>query len=183
MRDNYEYYYAYYLNLYIEKYVRIKEDDKDKINKSFIEFIMSQITYGKKREKKQEFLDTLVNDFDDDNLPTIKKIYEDNKNKTNMVINYGINFGENDEDEDEEDQSIIVMKAFYQTFKDKINIPNYSEEVQKILNYFNNFRDNSTNLDIAPLAGNTFENNEAKALKILNDIFGKLKKRKMNLIL
>ena len=176
MRDNYEYYYKYYLNLYIEKYVRIKEDDKDKVNKSFIEFILSQITYGKKKEKKQEFINNLVNDFDDDNLPTIKKIYEDNKNKTNMVINYGINFGENEEDEDEEDQSIIVMKAFYQNFQDQINIPNYSEEVQKILNYFNNFKDNSTNLDIAPLAGNTFENNEAKALKILNDIFGKLTK-------
>ena len=176
MRDNYEYYYAYYLNLYIEKYVRMKEDDKDKINKSFIEFIIAQITYGKIKEKKQEFINTLVNDFDDDNLPIIKKVYEDNKNETNMVINYGINFGENDEDEDEEDQSIIVMKAFYQTFKDKINIPNYSEEVQKILNYFNNFRDNPTNLDIAPLAGNTFENNEVKALKILNDIFGKLTK-------
>ena len=176
MRDNYEYYYLYYLNLYIEKYVRIKEEDKDKRKKSFIEFIINKITYGKKKEKKQEFINKLVSNFNDENLQKIKKVYEDIKNKINLTIDYGINFADNDEDEDEEDQSIMVMKAFYKTFEDKINMPNYSEDVQKILNYFNNFRDKSTNLDIAPLAGNTIENKETKAVQILKDIFGKLTK-------
>ena len=176
MRDNYEYYYLYYLNLYIEKYVRIKEEDKDKKKKSFIEFIISEITYGKKKEKKQEFINKLVSNFNDENLQKIKKVYEDIKNKINLTIDYGINFADNDEDEDEEDQSIMVMKAFYKTFEDKINMPNYSEDVQKILNYFNNFKDKSANLDIAPLAGNTVETNETKAINILKDIFGKLTK-------
>ena len=176
MRDNYEYYYLYYLNLYIEKYVRIKEEDKDKRKKSFIEFIINKITYGKKKEKKQEFINKLVSNFNDENLQKIKKVYEDIKNKINLTIDYGINFADNDEDEDEEDQSIMVMKAFYKTFEDKINMPNYSEDVQKILNYFNNFRDKSSNLDIAPLAGNTVETKETKAVQILKDIFGKLTK-------
>ena len=182
MRDNYEYYYLYYLNKYKEKYVNIKEEEENKIKIiSFVEFIANEITsHIIKKEKKAEYLKTLANDVDNDKLKIIKKVYEDIKSKSNTIINYGINFDEpnedEDDDDDDEDNSIIYIKAFYKTFEDKTNIPNYSEDVQRILDYFNNFKDKVENLETPPLAGNTEESPDKKAIHILKDIFKKLQK-------
>ena len=178
MRNNYENYYLYYYNKYIEKYIRIKEEDSKKIKKiPFVEFIINELTEGKKKEEKKEYIDKLVDNFDDNNLEIIKNIYEKVKKNSNDTIDYGINF-DNDEDDDEADnQSLIIMKAFYQNFVEKINIPKYSENVQKILDYFNNFKDNDlSNMETAPLPIKTMQNNESKAIEILKNIFNKLKK-------
>ena len=77
MRNNYENYYLYYYNKYIEKYIRIKEEDSKKIKKiPFVEFIINELTEGMKKEEKREYIDKLVDNFNDDNLDIIKNIYE-----------------------------------------------------------------------------------------------------------
>jgi len=178
MKNNYENYYLYYFNKYIEKYVRVKEEeDKNNPKIPFVQFIMNELTKGIKKEEQKGFIDDLIQDFDDDYLDIIKKVYEKVKKNSNDTIDYGINF-DIDEDEDEDDnQSLIIMKAFYQNYAQKINFPKYSESVQLILDYFNNFKDyNSSNMEKAPLALATKENDESKAIEILKKIFEKLKK-------
>ena len=162
MKNNYENYYLYYYNKYIEKYIRIKEEDSKKIKKiPFVEFIINELTEGKKKEEKKEYINKLINNFDDDNLNIIKQVYEKVKNNSNDTIDYGINFDVDEDDDEDDNQSLIIMKAFYQNFEEKINIPNYSEDVQKILDYFKNFKDNdSSNMETAPLPTNTTQNNE-----------------------
>ena len=179
MKNNYENYYLYYFNKYIEKYLRISEEESKKIKKiPFIEFIMNEITKGIKKEEQKAFINNLVENFDDDYLDTIKKIYEKVKKNSNETIDYGVNF-DKDEDEDD-DESLIIMKAFYQNYKEKINIPKYSESVQLILDYFNKFNEfkdkNPTNTEYIPLSKEIAENNEQKAIEILKKIFEKLKK-------
>ena len=179
MKSNYKYYYLYYLNKYIEKYVNIKEEDKAKIKViSFVEFIVKEITSNiKKKDKKEEYIKKMAENFDDEKLKIIRNVYEEIKKKSNDMINYGINFKDNyDEfDDDDDDKSIVYMKAFYKNFEEKKNMPEYSEDVKKILDYFNNFKDNSQNLE-APLPENRELSPEKKAINILKDIFGKLKK-------
>ena len=179
MKNNYENYYLYYFNKYIEKYLRISEEESKKIKTiPFIEFIMNEITKGIKKEEQKAFINNLVENFDDDYLDTIKKIYEKVKKNSNETIDYGVNF-DKDEDEDD-DESLIIMKAFYQNYKEKINIPKYSESVQLILDYFNKFNEfkdkNPTNTEYIPLSKEIAENNEQKAIEILKKIFEKLKK-------
>ena len=176
MRDNYENYYLFYLNKYIDKYIRIKEEEEKKIKKiPFIEYIIEELTYNKKKDEKKEFINSLVQNFNDDNLDLIKKVYEKTKKNSNYLIDYGINF-DIDEDDEDEDQSLYIIKAFYQNFEEKANIPDYSENVQKILKYFNTFKDNVINMEKAPVAGFTKKSPESKAIEILNNIFDKLKK-------
>ena len=179
MKDNYENYYLFYLNKYIDKYIRIKEEEEKKIVKiPFVEFIINEITTDKKKEEKKEFINNLANNFNDDNLDLIKKVYEKVKKNSNYLIDYGINF-DVDEDEEDEEQSLIIIKAFYQNFEEKANFPKYSENVQIILDYFNNFKDNQpvmTNMEKAPVAGFTHKNPESQAIEILKNIFDKLKK-------
>ena len=177
MKNNYENYYLYYYNKYIEKYIRIKEEYSKKIKKlPFVEFIINELTEGKKKEEKKEYINKLINNFNDDNLNIIKQVYEKVKNNSNDTIDYGINF-DADEDDDEDDNQSLIMKAFYQNFEEKINIPKYSEDVQKILDYFNNFKDkDSSNMETAPLPITTMQNGESKAIDILKNIFNKLKK-------
>ena len=179
MKNNYENYYLFYLNKYIDKYIRIKEEEEKKIVKiPFIEFIINEITNGKKKEEKKEFINSLANNFNDDNMDLIKKVYEKVKKNSNYLIDYGINF-DVDEDEEDEEQSLIIIKAFYQNFEEKANFPKYSENVQTILDYFNNFKDNQpvmSNMEKAPVAGFTHKNPESQAIEILKNIFDKLKK-------
>ena len=177
MRNNYENYYLYYLNKYIEKYIRIKEEDAKKIKIiPFIEFLISELTEGKKKEEKNEFINNLANNFDDDNLDIIKNTYEKVKNNSNYIIDYGINFDVDEDEDDDDNQSLTIMKAFYENFSKKENIPEYSESVKIILDYFNKFKDNSSEEDIKPLIGTPLQNNESKAIEILKNIFDKLKK-------
>ena len=179
MKNNYENYYLFYLNKYIDKYIRIKEEEEKKIVKiPFIEFIINEITNDKKKEEKKEFINSLANNFNDDNMDLIKKVYEKVKKNSNYLIDYGINF-DVDEDEEDEEQSLIIIKAFYQNFEEKANFPKYSENVQTILDYFNNFKDNQpvmSNMEKAPVAGFTHKNPESQAIEILKNIFDKLKK-------
>ena len=172
MRNDYKYYYLYYFNKYKEQYVNINEEKSKLIKKiSFIEFLMSNITEGIKREEKDSYLESLANEFDEEKFGFIKKIYEETKNDSNIIIEYGINF------DDEYDDSISYMKAFYQNFLKK-KFPEYSEDTKFILDYFNNFKDKSEDLEHAPPLVKEKEKEEpqTEAIKILKNIFNKLQK-------
>ena len=171
MRSDYKYYYLYYFNKYKEQYVNINEEKSKLIKKiSFIEFLMSNITEGiKGKEEKNSYLENLANEFDEEKFEYIKQIYEETKNDSNIIIEYGINF------DDEYDDSIVYMKAFYQNFLKKLKFPEYSEDVKFILDYFNNFQDKLENLEKAPLVKEK-EETETKAIKNLKNIFNKLQK-------
>jgi len=69
----------------------------------------------------------------------------------------------------------MIIKAFYKNFVDQKVIPEYSENVNEILKYFNKFED-YTPTDDLPLIEIKNENPEKKAIKILRDIFIGLKK-------
>lgn len=171
MKNDYKYYYLYFLNLYKEKYVSITEKDSKKIRKiSFLEFLVNQITNGKKKDEKINYLEDLSNEFDDSKLELIKNIYEEGKKNSNMIIDYGINF------DDEYDDSIMYLKAFYINYEKKLFFPEYSEDTKTILNFFNNFKNKSENLETAPLIEEITESPETKAIKILKNVFLKLKK-------
>ena len=171
MRNDYKYYYLYYFNKYKEQYVNINEEKSKLIKKiSFIEFLMSNITEGiKGKEEKNSYLENLANEFDEEKFEYIKQIYEETKNDSNIIIEYGINF------DDEYDDSIVYMKAFYQNFLKKLKFPEYSEDVKFILDYFNNFQDKLENLEKAPLVKEK-EETETKAIKNLKNIFNNLQK-------
>ena len=137
--------------------------------------MVNQITEGKKKEEKISYLEELANEFEDDKYELIKNIYEEIKNKSNMIIEYGIDF------EDEYDDSVTYMKAFYTNFEKKLKFPEHSEDVKEILNYFNNFKDRTDDLETAPLiVENTKESPETKAIAILKNVFEKLKKYAKN---
>ena len=178
MRNNYENYYLYYFNKYIEKYIRVKEEEAKNIQKiPFVEFIMNELTVDIKKEEQKGFINDLVQNFDDDYLDIIKKVYEKVKKNSNDIIDYGINFDVDEDEDEDENQSLIIMKAFYQNYAEKINIPKYSESVQSILDYFNKFKNNDiSNMETAPLAETTMQNDETKAIELLKKIFEKLKK-------
>ena len=181
MKNNYENYYLYYFNKYIEKYERLSEEESKKIKKiPFIEFIMNEITKGIKKEDQKVFINNLIENFDNDYLDTIKKVYEKVKKNSNETIDYGINFDKEEDEDDDENESLVIMKAFYQNYLEKINIPKYSESVQLILDYFNKFNEfkdkNPTKIENIPLSEEIVQNNDQKAIEILKKIFDKLKK-------
>ena len=174
MRTDYKYYYLYYFNKYKEQYVNINEEKSKLIKKiSFIEFLMSNITEGiKRKEEKNRYLESLANEFDEKNFEFIKKIYEETKNDSNIIIEYGINF-----DDEFDDDSNTYMKAFYQNFLKK-KFPEYSEDSKFILDYFKNFKDKSEDLEKAPplVKEKEEEEPETRAIKIFKNIFNKLQK-------
>ena len=172
MRSDYKYYYLYYFNKYKEQYVNINEEKSKLIKKiPFIEFLMMNITEGIKKEEKANYLQNLADEFDDEKYEFIKKIYEETKNDSNNIIEYGINF------DDDDDDSIFYMKAFYQNFSKKLKFPEYSEDAKFILDYFNKFKDKSEDLEKAPPLVNEIKDEpDTKAIKILKNIFSKLQK-------
>ena len=117
------------------------------------------------------YLENLSNEFEDEKFELMKNIYEEIKNKSNLIIEYGIDF------DDEYDDSMVYMRAFYQNFAKKLKFPEHSEDIKVILDYFNNFKDKSGDLETAPLVTEiTEEGPETKAIKILKNIFQKLQK-------
>ena len=141
MKYNYENYYLYFLN----EYCKYSNSNKDPI--SFLDFLYGKITEKSADEDKEEKIESLAKNIDDSQFKEIKEIYEKTKNGTNMNINYGFDFND--------DESINILKSFYKTFLDKSLITPYSEDVKNILYFFTNFN---------------FETNEPKqkAIKELN---------------
>ena len=83
-----------------------------------------------------EKIDELSEDIKDEEFKEVKDIFEKIKTEQKSVIQYGLNF----EDEDDDDNySIKILKALYKAYKDKIVIPELSENTKQILQFFNEF--------------------------------------------
>ena len=126
MKNNFEDYYLYFLN----EYININKN-KNNQSISFSDFIYGKITEKYSEEYKDEKIESLSENINDFQFSEIKKIYDKTKKASNINIDYGFDF--------EDDDSINILKAFYKVFSDKSLIPTYSENIKDILNFFNNF--------------------------------------------
>ena len=123
---------------------------------------------GKQQEEAFDYLEEIASNVENEELEKIKILIENIRSNSNVVVNFGIDF------DDEDDNSNTIMKAFYRFFVDKINFPDLSDNVKEILNYFNTFKDvieekkeEKKEEELSP---------EIKGISILSSIFEKLKK-------
>ena len=84
-------------------------------------------------KNKLEYIQELASEFDDNDYNIIKTVYNDLQKELNILRNEYVDFNE------ENDNTILILKAFYRTFIDKLIKTEYSENVTDILNYFNRF--------------------------------------------
>ena len=147
MKTDFLYFFKYYFNIYYKKSKEFKTptpDDKEQLeNFSFVNFISTEITRNIP-EKREEYLENLAAKVQNEDFNSVIKIYEKLKSEQSEVINFGIDLEKGEDDEDD-NESIIILKAFYECFKEKILSPEYSEDVRTILNYFNDFSQRATN--------------------------------------
>ena len=147
MSKNLEHYFRYFFNKFYDNYIIIKESAKESTpnenetdtpqNMDFKTFLILELTPGSEdKEAKLEKINELSEDITDEQFNEVKDIFETIKKEQKTVIQYGLNF----EDEDDDDNySIKVFKALYKSFKDKIVIPEFSENTKQILQFFNEF--------------------------------------------
>ena len=123
MNHDYKNYFYYFYRKYLEE---------NKINKcSFFDYLVKVIV--KYDKNKLEYIQELAFEFDDNDYNIIKIVYNDLQKELNILRNEYVDFNE------ENDNTILILKAFYRTFIDKLIKPEYSENVTDILNYFNRF--------------------------------------------
>ena len=132
MTSNIKYYFLYFYRKFYEKYVINKLE-----NKSFIEFLKEEIT-EKIGDDEDEFFEEASEEITIKDLDIIKKTYLKLKKDEHKQIKFGILFDDEDEDNNE-NESITVLKGFYKFFKEKIYIPEFSEDIKNIINYFDNY--------------------------------------------
>ena len=164
MKENFDYYFLYFFNKYEEDIIAKKQGNK----KSFCEYVSEYMIKGKQQDEAFDYLEEIASNVENKELEKIKNLIENIRSSSNTVINFGIDF------DDEDDNSNTIMKAFYGFFVDKINFPDLSENVKQILNYFNDFKEvieekkeEKKEEEISP---------EIKGISMLSSIFEKLKK-------
>ena len=146
IEKNFENYFRYFFNNFYDKYVIIKESAKeitpdqnetDTPQIDFKTFLILELTIGlEEKDEKLEKIDELSEDITNEEFKEVKDIFEKIKTEQKSVIQYGLNF----EDEDDDDNySIKILKALYKAYKDKIVIPELSENTKQILQFFNEF--------------------------------------------
>ena len=164
MKENFDYYFLYFFNKYEEDIIAKKQGNQ----KSFCEYVSEYMIKGKQQDEAFDYLEEIASNVENKELEKIKNLIENIRSSSNTVINFGIDF------DDEDDNSNTIMKAFYGFFVDKINFPDLSENVKQILNYFNDFKEvieekkeEKKEEEISP---------EIKGISMLKSIFEKLKK-------
>ena len=146
MNKNFENYFRYFFNKFYDKYIIIKESEKESTPEQnetktphidFKEFLILELTPGLKNEEKFDKIEHLSEEITDEEFKEVKDIFEKIKLEQKLVITYGLNF--EDDDDDDYDISMKVFKALYKSFKDKIINPEFSDNTKEILKYFNDF--------------------------------------------
>ena len=167
MKENFDCYFLYFFNKYEEDIIA-KDANKQGNKKSFCEYVSEYMIKGKQQDEAFDYLEEIASNVENKELEKIKNLIENIRSSSNAVINFGIDF------DDEDDNSNTIMKAFYGFFVDKINFPDLSENVKQILNYFNDFKEvieekkeEKKEEEISP---------EIKGISMLSSIFEKLKK-------
>jgi len=126
MKSDFESFYLYFFNKFCEQGFHLNE------NISFLDFISVEITKDiENQDDKKDEIETLAENVKEEDYSKVKEIYEKVKSTTNLKINYGFDF----DDEDCEN----ILKAFYSKFLDKSFIPTFSKNIQEILQFFKDF--------------------------------------------
>ena len=146
IEKNFENYFRYFFNNFYDKYVIIKESAKeitpdqnetDTPQIDFKTFLILELTIGlEEKDEKLEKIDELSEDITNEEFKEVKDIFEKIKTEQKSVIQYGLNFADEDDDDN---YSIKVLKSLYKANKDKIVIPEFSENTKQILQFFNEF--------------------------------------------
>ena len=118
-------------NYFYYFYRKYHEENKINNNGSFFDYLVKVIV--KYDKNKLEYIQELASEFDNNDYNIIKTVYNDLQKELNFLRNEYVDFNE------ENDNTILILKAFYRTFIDKLIKPEYSENVTDILNYFNRF--------------------------------------------
>ena len=179
MKDHLENYFRYFFNKYIDKYVTTKNtettqgNEDESPNIDFINFLILELTPSiKEIEEKKEKIDELSEEVTKEEFEEIKNIYETTKKEQSSSVNFGVTF----EDEDDDDNpSVKVFKALYKSFKDKIVIPEFSENTKEILNFFNNFNEANLNKNKINETPEKKDSKEEKSFEEFKSAFNILK--------
>ena len=179
MKDHLENYFRYFFNKYIDKYVTTKNTETTQGNEDetpnidFINFLILELTPNiKEIEEKKEKIDELSEEVTKEEFEEIKNIYETTKKEQSSSVNFGVTF----EDEDDDDNpSVKVFKALYKSFKDKIVIPEFSENTKEILNFFNNFDEANLNKNKINETPEKKDSKEEKSFEEFKSAFNILK--------
>ena len=149
MKDHLENYFRYFFNKYLDKFITTKNNETTQGNEEetpnidFINFLILELTPNiKDIEEKKEKIDELSEEVTKEEFEEIKNIYEITKKEQSSSVNFGVTF---DDEDDEDNPSVKVFKALYKSFKDKIVIPEFSENTKEILKFFNNFDEANLN--------------------------------------
>ena len=132
MKTNIKYYFLYFYRKYYDEFVCVLKENKTK-NKIFIEYIEEIIKNLIGEEKYNDFIDEASEEIKMNELQTIKKVYEKIKKEENRLIEFGIDF------DDEDNDSINILKAFYKLYINKQYFPPLSENTKEIIKYFNDY--------------------------------------------
>ena len=139
---------------------------------SFIDYLVREITSS--IIEKHNYLRDLAQQVHSDEFEEIIKIYEEIRKEQVETIDFGINL-EKEEEEEEDNESITILKAFYESFKEKKLTPK-SEDFKKIIEYFNNFTQNTKDTEL--IRHPTIFTNEEQAISDFKLVFEGLKKYK-----
>ena len=183
---DFEYYFKYYFKNYYKEYVNTPKSGENKMkNLSFIDYLNFEITLNiKEKEKKREYLKNLASKVSGQEFNRVIEIYEDIKKDQKKIIDFGIDLDQGEEEE-EENESIISLKAFYEVYKEKIMMPEYSEDVKTILNFFNDYSYANTNTkqeEETPKPALTDEEEAITKFKIVFEGLKKYENEKENII-
>ena len=134
IEKNFENYFRYFFNNFYDKYIIIKEsakeitpDQNETVSPQidFKTFLILELTIGlEEKDEKLEKIDELSEDITDEEFKEVKDIFEKIKTEQKSVIQYGLNFADEDDDDN---YSIKVLKALHKAYKDTIVIPEFSE--------------------------------------------------------
>lgn len=141
MKEKVKYYFLYFYRRYYEEYIiQTKET-----NKTFIEYIEEKIKNIIGTQNYEQYIDDAKENIEMEDLDKIKEEYEDIKSKENKMIEFGIDF------DDEDNESIPILKGLYNLWKEKKYFPEFSENTKEIIKYFKAYqtptsKDNKSNI-------------------------------------
>ena len=164
MKEKIKYYFLYFYRRYYEEYIMQTKE----INKTFIEYIEEKIKNIIGTQNYDKFIEDAKDNIEMEDLDKIKEEYEEIKSKENKIIEFGIDF------EDEDNESVPILKGLYNLWKEKKYLPEFSENTKAIINYFKVYqtskpKDNKSNIKKSKT------NKMDEHLKILENIINEIK--------
>ena len=168
MNKNIKYYFLYFYKKYYDEYINILKENK-KTNKIFIEYIEEIIKNHIGEEKYNDFIEEASEEINMDELKKIKKEYEKIKKEENKLIEFGIDF------DDEDSDSVNILKAFYKLYINKTYFPPLSENTQEIIKYFNDYKKETPRQNLNKMVKSKKSNEVDINLDKLEQLFNQIK--------